>query len=432
MIPRYLGEGPANVVVETWRDDDADGVWDTTESALPFTQVFANDLTRDYGPLGITTNADGRGVFDFWPMDWVSGTYEFYPETPSGYQLVTPEQVQLDISEMYDNVVRFGFALLPGQPAPTPIPRAELTCQQIIESGSENDYIDVSRLQSGPDGSMVVTLTDRPEMLHYSADGAFLATLPLAPERRPDRLAFAPDGSYWMAGRLLSDGLARFDGGEWRVFDPFEHPGTHDVNSITPAPNGDVWLGTDIGAFQLDEATGEWSRFAAYRSICDVMPAIDGTIWLLACDWSLVRLAPGGPRQYEGSEVARMSDPQLTHGNLLGAVLEDTGVWLLGSNGLAWWERVTAEWTVYTPATTGNALPPYYITGFTHAADGALWLVTPKEGLIHARPKEGEWTLVHAPVLFGYPDEVRQLVRADDGSIWLTTGVWDTVYRCER
>jgi ligand-binding sensor domain-containing protein len=230
---------------------------------------------------------------------------------------------------------------------------------------------------------------------------------------------------------LLSDGLAHFEGREWQIIDPFKHPGAHDVNSITVAPDGDIWLGTDIGAFQPDASTGEWSRFAAYRSICDVMPAVDGTVWLLACDWSLVRLTPGGPRLYEGGEVARISDPELTHGNLLGAVLEDTGLWVIGDRGLAWWDSLTAEWTIYTPATTGNALPPYYVWDFDQAADGALWLATQKEGLIRARPKEGEWTLVNAPVLFEYLDRVEQLVMGNDGSIWLATDPWDTVYRCE-
>jgi ligand-binding sensor domain-containing protein len=106
-------------------------------------------------------------------------------------------------------------------------------------------------------------------------------------------------------------------------------------------------------------------------------------------------------------------------------------VWVISGVGSAWWDSAAGEWTIYTPATTGNALPPYYISEFDQAADGALWLATQKEGLIRARPKEGEWTLVHAPVLFEYQDEVQQLVIAGDGSIWLATDTGDTVYRCE-
>lgn len=425
MFPNYMEGGQTNVYVETWRDDDANGIWEATEPALPFTQVFADDLTGNNDPFVITTNADGRGLFELWLVD---RTHTFFADTPSGYQLTTPEQVHLDITELDDVVVRFGFALLPGQPTPTPIPRAELTCHQIYAGDIEKGFI--SEMHLGPAGSVVLPLRDRPEMRHYAADGAFLSSLPLVPDRPTGLIAFAPDGSYWMAGPLLSDGLAQVEDVLWRIEDPYKQPGAHDVDSITVAPDGDVWLGTDIGAFQLDEATGKWSHFAANRSICDVMPAADGAIWLLACDWSIVRLTPGGPRLYEGDEVARMSDPQLTHGDLLGAVLEDTGVWLIGSSGLAWWDSITSEWTIYMPATTANAFPPYHVVDFARAADGALWLMTPNEGLIRARPKDGEWTLVNAPALFESTNVWRQMVIAGDGSIW-TTYPAHIVYRCE-
>jgi ligand-binding sensor domain-containing protein len=355
----------------------------------------------------------------------------------------------VDFGEAERTPIDLGLALLPGWPTPTPRPNVALDCQLIYDTNQENSYVRVTAIQPGLEGSVVLALDEQAGLRRYAADGTFLESLPAAPNLPTDRVLVGPDGRIWTWGCYVSDGLALFDGAQWRTVAPYDHPGDgeHRVYDAAIAADGALWLGTDLGALRLDEAAGQWTRHASYKPVGAVVPTPDGTIWLLKCDQmaqctpTLLRLTPGGPRLYEESAVVSF---ERVLNNVDGASYDGSGIWVVNDFGLDRWDIATATWTPYTAETTNNAFPPtIYISQYALAPDGTLWLAAPRDGFvvnrlqfserrfafIRARPQSGEWQFAGNPLIDGqYIDSV---VVAGDGSVWANLRYDYSVYRCE-
>lgn len=432
--------GPFEVGVRTWRDDNRDGVWDESEPPLAYVTVHLEDVADGEPKLQWVTDESGDVLFGgmLWPKR--ADIYEVYAEAPPGYEIIGPERVRVDFDEIDQAPVALGLALLPGQPTPTPRPSVALDCQLVYESSSENSYVGVMAIQPGRGGSLILALQEAAGLRRYAADGTFLESLPAAPIVPTGylgvfpRVLSGPDGRIWAWGSHLGDGVAVFDGTAWRIVAPYvhDHPGEYEVHDLAVAPDGAVWLGTDLGALRLDEATGEWTRHAPLQSISAVAPAADGNVWLFQCNppgrcnQALTRLTPGGPQLYEESRVTRLG---IHRGNVLGVAYDGSGVWVINDKGLARWDIAASMWTEYTPETTNYALPPDSITAYDQAPDGTLWLARYENGLIRARPQSGEWHFAGNPLLDGqYIDSVAV---AGDGSVWVNLRYGYVVYRCE-
>lgn len=427
-----LSMGPREIAVQTWIDDNRNGIWDEDEPPLAYVEVNMVDAVGGTPAWGIT---DEDGALVFGGLRWPESReemFEFYPVAPPGYELLGSERVRAHPAEIEETRISFGFALLPGRPMPTPRPAVVLDCQPIYESNRENNYVGVAAIQPGLEGSVVLTLDNEAGVRRYTSDGTFRDSLPAAPNVPTDRVRVGTDGPIWAWGGQVPDGLAVFDGTDWQTVAPYDHPGDYRVRDAAIAPDGAVWLGTELGALRRDAATGEWTRHASFQPISAVVPTPDGTVWLLKCDWlsqceqKLIRLTPGGPRLYEESQVATLGEPL---GNVLGAAYDGSGVWVVNSFGLARWDIAAANWTFYTPETTNYAFPPDAITAYDQAPDGTLWLAKAEDGLIRARPQSGEWHFANSPLLDGqYLDGV---VVAGDGSVWVSLESESSVYRCE-
>lgn len=456
LIIDALSEGPFEVGVRTWHDDNRNGVWDESEPAIAFVNVTLDDVTNGESLARGVTDENGVLVFGGLLQPKRSDVYEAYAEAPPGYAVVGPERVRVNFGTAEKTPIDLGLSLLPGQPTPTPRPAVALDCQVIYEAGSENDYASVMAIQTGPEGSVFLTLSNPSGLRRYAADGTFLESLPAVPLLPSaysavfPRILVGPDGRIWGWSSHVADGLAVFDGEAWRTIAPYHHPhaGEYRVYNMAIAADGAVWLGTDLGALRLDEATGEWTRHASSRSIRAVMPTPEGTIWLLQCTGLsqqcvpvLIRLTPGGLRLYEERRVATL---EKAPDNIWGAAYDGSGIWVIHGKGLARWAIAAATWTPYTPATTNNAFPPTtYISAYDLAPDGAFWLATPEQGFvedrlqfrerrfafIRARPQSGEWYFASNPLMDGqYIDSVAV---AGDGSVWANLRYQYTVYRCE-
>ena len=278
-ISAALSRGPFEVGVRTWRDDNRDGIWDKGEPPLAYVNVHLEDVADGEPNIQWVTDESGDVVFGglLWPER--SDVYQVYAEAPPGYEVIGPERVRVDFDEIEQAPVALGLALLPGQPTPTPRPAVALVCQLIYENSSENDYASVKAIQPGREGSVVLTLDNPAGLRRYAADGTFLESLPAASILSTEypfvfpRYVVIPDGRIWAWSSHVADGLAVFDGTEWRTVAPYDHPGEHRVYDLAIAADGAIWLGTDLGALRLDEATGEWTRHATYQSISAVSPA---------------------------------------------------------------------------------------------------------------------------------------------------------------
>jgi len=453
LIIDSLSEGPFEVGVRTWRDDNRDGVWNEGEPAVAYVNVHLEDVTHDKPLARSTTDENGVLVFGGLLRPQGRDIYEVYAEAPPGYEVVGPKRVRVDFDEAEQTPVDLGLALLPGWPIPTPRPSVALDCQLIYDSNRENDYASVMAIEPGSEGSVVLNLRNPPGLRQYAADGTFLESLPAPPVVPTNyslvfpRILVAPDGRIWAWGSDVADGLAVYDGTEWRTVAPYDHPGQHRVYDLAIASDGAVWLGTDLGTLRLDGFTGEWTRHTAYRPIGAVMPTPEDTIWLLECArmaqcaQTLIRLTPGGPRLYEESEVATL---ERALNNVRGASYDGSGIWVVNDFGLDRWDIAAANWTHYTPETTNNGFPPMtYISAYDKAPDGTFWLAAPEQGFVHdrlefrerrfafvrARPQSGEWYFAGNPLIDG--QDIDSVVVAGDGSVWVSLRYDYSVYRCE-
>ena len=409
-----------DVAIRTWRDDDRNGVWDEDEPGLAYTAVQADNVTDGLSAFSITVGRDGLGRAELISRNDAT-IFEIYSTVPAGYERTTPERLRLNPDEIAANGVEFGFALLPGQPTPTPRPTAELNCQVVFENHKAISYF--AALFPGPDSSIVLTYRHAEQMLRFAADGSPLPALPAPPDFPGNRIAFAPDGRAWAWGEQVADGVAYLDGGRWVTVAPYSLEGDARVDTMAMASDGAVWLGTTVGALRRDPNTGVWSRFLADEVIVTVIPDSDGVVWLLT-DWGdLWQMMPSDTKLYEERKL--IPRHEISH-TFLGATLEQSGFWIATGRGLARFDVATETWTRYTAETTNNALEPNLIWQYAHAPDGGEWLSQANQ-LLYARPEEGQWLLVGVPVLQGA--NISEIVAAADGSLWLTDG--DIVYRCE-
>jgi len=453
LIIDALSEGPFEVGVRTWRDDNRNGIRDDSEPAIAFVNVTLDDVTNSDPLARGVTDENGVLVFGGLLQPKRSDVYEVYAEAPPGYAVAGPERVRVNFGTAEKTPIDLGLSLLPGQPTPTPRPAVALDCQVIYEASSENDYASVVAIQTEPEGSVFLSLSNPSGLRRYAADGTFLESLPavsLVPSAYSavfPRILVGPDGRIWGWSSQVADGLAVFDGEAWHAVAPYDHPGDHQVYNAAIAADGAIWLGTDLGALRLDEATGQWTRHASYRPIVAVVPTPDGTVWLLECKGmspcvqTLIRLTPGGPWLYEESDVTTL---ERAFNNVHGASYDELAIWVVDDFGLDRWDIAAATWTHYTPATTDNAFPPAtYISAYDMAPDGAFWLATPEQGFvedrlqfrerrfafIRARPQSGEWYFASNPLMDGqYIDSVAV---AGDGSVWANLRYQYAVYRCE-
>jgi signal transduction histidine kinase/ligand-binding sensor domain-containing protein len=140
------------------------------------------------------------------------------------------------------------------------------------------------------------------------------------PDREATGLVQTPDGEYWVS---TFKGLARFDpfGASRRsgFFEVFRPPGTPEASHILlvrAAPDGKLWCSTQAGLYSFDRRTRRFLRVLAPPPSdawwSAVMPDADGSLWLGSS--SLYHLLPDGHLEHYGpaegllSNVWRVSD----------------------------------------------------------------------------------------------------------------------------
>jgi ligand-binding sensor domain-containing protein/signal transduction histidine kinase/CheY-like chemotaxis protein/HPt (histidine-containing phosphotransfer) domain-containing protein len=223
-------------------------------------------------------------------------------------------------------------------------------------------------------------------------------------------IARTPDGYLWVG---TQEGLARFDGVRFTVFDADNEPAFSDnyVSALLVDRAARLWIGTGSGVVVLENG-----RFTAFTRIVQLEHAYvrsmaegnEGRFWV-GTESGLFEIGDG--RALSFSVANGLPD------NRIRALHEDReGVlWLGTGKGLVRFDGKHFETVSLTAESPDSA-----ITAFHEDVDGTLWVGTEKGALY--RRAENRFELVIRPNPTGQGlASVNALLRDRDGNLWICT-----------
>jgi ligand-binding sensor domain-containing protein/signal transduction histidine kinase len=228
------------------------------------------------------------------------------------------------------------------------------------------------------------------------------------PQNTVHSVAQTQDGYVWVA---TEEGLARFDGLSFRIFDRQNTPAlkSNDVRALLAAGKaGDLWVCTAAGVARL--SGGVWRTFTTADGLAgdDVAAAYEdraGSVWF-ATSAGLSRYADGRFTSYTSKEG-------LAGGGVLSVAEDAEGdLWVGTDEGLSRFREGSLR-----PETGTGAGWPRGVSAIARGEDGCLWLATPT-GLACLRGDDVR-TYTAAD---GLPnDRVTALREGSGGDLWVGT-----------
>jgi diguanylate cyclase (GGDEF)-like protein len=216
-----------------------------------------------------------------------------------------------------------------------------------------------------------------------------------------------PDGYLWFA---TWEGVARYNGHEFRVFDRGSVPQLRDngVRSLRSARDGGLWLGTSRGGVSRLRA-GEWTTITsadglAQDEVMDLLEDRDGRLWVATESAGITRL--------DGRSVIQFTRDGGLPSEVLYELIEDSEgtVWAATAEGLARFDG--QRFRAYGPE---DGLPPGQVFSLASSARGELYVGT-EHGVFR---REGER---FAALDAALPDDnIFRMLLDRDGALWLGT-----------
>ncbi len=153
------------------------------------------------------------------------------------------------------------------------------------------------------------------------------------PHNTAQSIAQTPDGYIWVA---TWEGLARFNGREWKVFDRDAIPGLSDngIRALLVAKDGRLWVGSArdglFSYFRNQWTSIPYENEPGQSQITALFEDRDGRIWIAAASKTIMSLEPDGslkryPLQLPDARNSALGFEQDTKGN----------IWLATRVGLA-------------------------------------------------------------------------------------------------
>lgn len=229
------------------------------------------------------------------------------------------------------------------------------------------------------------------------------------PEAAVQAIAQTPDGYIWFG---TQDGLARFDGVRFTIFDASNTPSiTHDfISALCVDRNGALWIGTLNGLIRYDK--GIWRTYAVKEGMpgskvtCTYADS-SGGLWVGFAGGPLARFADGKFKAFTKRDGFVGRTPW--------AMIEDRdkNIWIGTEAGGLCRYRDGA----FRTFTRADGLSDDSITSLCMGRAGELWIGT-LNGL--TRMHRGAFEVFHTRD--GLPDAVvNALARDRDGGIWIGT-----------
>ena len=264
-------------------------------------------------------------------------------------------------------------------------------------------------------------------------------------------IAQTPDGFLWLA---TYEGVARFDGAEFRTFEDVSLKAIRDqqIRTLATTPNGDLWLGTQEGLHRLRGGTLVSYTAAEglpHDIVTAILPARGGGLWI-GTQGGLARLDDGTFEVFSADSnglphdnvralvedgegqlwiatpkgLGRLRDAQVTTFTTAdGLVHDDVQTVLADHRGRLWIGTLGGGLGVFEDGrfaalTTEDGLPSDFVSALAEDGDGHLWIGTQDAGL--ARFRDG--VVDRLGTAEGLSDIfVSALYEDREGSLWVGT-----------
>jgi signal transduction histidine kinase/ligand-binding sensor domain-containing protein/DNA-binding response OmpR family regulator len=227
------------------------------------------------------------------------------------------------------------------------------------------------------------------------------------PQTSAQTIARTPDGYLWVG---TQEGLARFDGARFTVFDSGNEPAipNKDICVLLADRDGRLWIGTRSGIAVLQN--GHFAPFTripglAHAYVRAIVEGHAGRLWV-GTENGLFEIGGGRARSFDASTGLR--------DNRIRALQEDRNgvLWIGTASGL---QRFDGKRFDTVPLGAGST--QVSVTAIHEDEDGTLWMGTASGALY--RSAGGHFDVVAEPGRLG--SVVRVLTRDHDGNLWIGT-----------
>ncbi|HYI02056.1 sensor histidine kinase [Hyalangium sp.] len=184
------------------------------------------------------------------------------------------------------------------------------------------------------------------------------------PQNTTLALAQTPDGYLW-AGTY--EGLVRFDGERFTVFDPMKTPALLDrsITSLAVDKSGTLWINTNRGLAGLRAGTFFPVPLPAgvvAREVHQLLTTRDGSLWIATHGSGLIRMYA------THSQVFKTEQGLASNRVLALTEAEDGSLWVATAQGLQRWDGRT-----FLPGPLFKEEPPPLVAALEVDAKGTLW-----------------------------------------------------------
>lgn len=197
-------------------------------------------------------------------------------------------------------------------------------------------------------------------------------------------IAQTRDGYVWVGTR---DGLARFDGIQFTVFNPTNTPEIKNssITALCADKEGTLWIGTDGGGL-VRLLDGVFSRFTKPDGLAgDFVRALhegrDGAIWIAT---------GSGISRYRAGKFVNFTRRQGLFSDIVSSIYEDSDeiVWVASAGGV---NRIE-KGKVVEPFPGSKDIPRTPVRGIAQDAEGAIWIGSNNGALRYYRGQVSAFT----------------------------------------